>query len=171
MPNPTYTLIKGETLTSSTTSYSFTAIPSTFTDLVLRVSHRVSSANPINGYNLRFNSDSSTIYSYIYAANRDGAIDYNYGSGADAVGNAIVNGGTSTANTFTSFELYLPNYTSTISKQFSYVQAIENNSASSNDVQFDAGLYRNTSAITSISFSNATFVTGSSFYLYGIKSS
>jgi hypothetical protein len=42
MPS-TYTLIKGETIGSSAASYTFTAIPSTFTDLVLRISVRSTS--------------------------------------------------------------------------------------------------------------------------------
>ena len=170
MPS-TYSLISSNVLSSSASSVTFSSIPATFTDLVFRISHRVSSANPINGYTFRLNADSSTIYSYRYLANRDNALDYNYGSSSSQIDNTVVNGGTSTANTFTSFELYIPNYTSTTSKPLSFNSAVENNSATSNDLQMWAGLYRNTSAITSINLSGATFVSGSSFYLYGIKNS
>jgi hypothetical protein len=167
----TYTLIEAQTLASSASTITFSSIPATYTDLVFKISIRVSSANPINSYTFRFNSDSSLIYSSNYIANRNGAVDVNMDSGSSALGNAIVNGGTSTTNTFTSFEMYMPNYTSTTSKPFSVNAAVENNSATSNDLRADAGLYRNTTAITSINLSGATFVTGSSFYLYGIKSS
>jgi hypothetical protein len=170
MPS-TYTLISSNVLTSSATSVIFSSIPATFTDLVFRWSPRVSSANPINGYTLRFNSDSSAIYSSRYIANANGAVDVNYDNGSTEIGNVLVNGGTSTSDTFSSVEMYIPNYTSTTSKPISYFEAVENNSASSNNLQAKAALYRNTSAITSINISGATFVTGSSFYLYGIKNS
>ena len=170
MPS-TYTLISSNVLASSAASVTFSAIPSTYTDLVLRWSPRVSSANPINGYTLRLNSDSSAIYSSRYVANANGAVDVNYDNASTEIGNVLVNGGTSTANTFSSVEMYIPNYTSTSSKPISYFEAVENNSASSNNLQVKAVLYRNTSAITTINISGATFVSGSSFYLYGIKNS
>jgi hypothetical protein len=168
MPS-TFTLISSNVLSSSAASVTFSAIPATYTDLVLRWSPRVSSANPINGYTLRFNSDSSAIYSSRYIANANGAVDFNYDNGSTEIGNVLVNGGTSTTNTFPSVEMYIPNYTSTTSKPISYFEAVENNSASSNNLQAKAALYRNTSAITSINISGATFVSGSSFYLYGIS--
>ena len=63
MPS-TYTLIKGETLTSSAASYTFSAIPSTYTDLIVRYSMRKSDTNngPINVL-VRFNGSSASNYS------------------------------------------------------------------------------------------------------------
>ena len=61
MPN-TYELIKGETLTGSAASYTFSAIPSTFSDLVLKVSARTD-VNANDQIILQINSDTGTNYS------------------------------------------------------------------------------------------------------------
>ena len=64
MPN-TYTLIKGETLTTAAASYAFTAIPSTYTDLVIRWSARDTSNFGDNFSNARMqiNAFNGTEYS------------------------------------------------------------------------------------------------------------
>ena len=174
MPS-TYTLIKGETLASSAASYTFTAIPSTFKDLTLRISVRTTDANPVDSLNIVFNSDTSTIYSYTRVRG-DGSVAYS--NRRTALGAVIIEsvnateGGTST---FTNLEVYIPNYTSTVNKPVSSYAAREDNLASGSTYQSaQAHLYRNTTAISSITITSgnaANLFTGSSFYLYGIKNS
>lgn len=57
----TYTPIATTTLGSSTTSYTFSSIPSTYTDLVLVVAGTFTNTN--SGGNLRLNGDTGTSYS------------------------------------------------------------------------------------------------------------
>jgi hypothetical protein len=175
MPS-TYTLISSNVLSSSAASVTFSAIPSTYTDLVLRMSTRSSGGGSIaDSIRVRFNSDSATNYSYTYL------FGYSTG-GSDSVqitndnyiyiNNGSV-GNTATANTFSSAEIYLPSYTLNQNKPLSIYSVLENNAASAY-MEHDAVLYRSTSAISSIEFSlgsSADFVSGSSFYLYGIKNS
>lgn len=168
----TYTLISSNVLTSSAASVTFSSIPQTYTDLVLRVSAR--------------NDDSGTSYFRI-TLNGDTATNYSttvlVGSGSTAVSARGTNNANfstiyipssaNTANTFSSTEYYFSNYTSTGTKAISRYSTEENNTTASYMTN-GADLYRGTS-ITSItcdeSFGGLNFVSGSSFYLYGIKNS
>ena len=168
----TYTLISSNVLSSSAASVTFSSIPATYTDLVLRWSTRCDAAQP--DMFVRYNSDSATNYSRVEV----------YMSGS-TVYNGIASSQTSqyqtgsndrsdnTANTFSNGEVYIPNYTSTTSKPVSRFNVAEDNSTSSfrSYVVAGAHLYRNSSAISSIVISPASdnFVSGSSFYLYGIS--
>ena len=168
---PTYTLISSNVLSSSQASVTFSAIPSTYTDLVLRISARNDSANVSNNLICRFNGDSGANYSYTQV----------YGNGATAAsasGSATgpliyqgTNGGTSTTSTFSSVEIYVPSYTATQKKPFSADSAHETNATTAYR-SANALLWQTTSAITQIDlsiFGGSNFVSGSSFYLYGIS--
>ena len=166
MPS-TYSLIKGETLASTTSSYTFTAIPSTFTDLVVRGSARSNAATTQSSVNVSFNGSGTFSFTYLI------------GTGSSAVSgrltarsnfNTYAAGNTSTANTFSAFEFYLPNYTSGVVKPFSNNTVFENN-ATAAEIYTEAALSSLTVPITSITFTVTSFVAGSSFYLYGIKNS
>ena len=69
-------------------------------------------------------------------------------------------------------ELYLPNYLVSANKPFSYISAQENN-ATTAYIYANASLWSNTAAVTSLTLTSAAgnIDTGSSFYLYGLKSS
>jgi hypothetical protein len=83
------------------------------------------------------------------------------------------NGSTSTSNTFGMSEHYFINYAGSTNKIVSDFSVSEGNSSTYPGIAATAGLWRNTNAITSISFTPSGavngFVSGSSFYLYGIK--
>ena len=84
-----------------------------------------------------------------------------------------VDANTATSNTFGTFEIYLPSYTASQNKPFSGFGVAETN-ATNTRIGAVAGLYRSTTAISSVKLSLLTgpnFVAGSSFYLYGIKNS
>jgi hypothetical protein len=157
----TYTLIQAQTLASSAASVTFSSIPATYTDLVLRVSARNTTSSEIFdfGFNGVTTNQSST---------------YLNGSGSAATSAQYTlynrsNPSTSTASTFSNSEIYIPNYAGNTNKPVSMVGANENNGTTiyMNTV---AGLWSSTAAITSITCT-APFATGSSFYLYGIKNS
>lgn len=169
MPS-TYTLISSNVLASSAASVTFSAIPSTYTDLVLRVSNRLTSATVDSNVVITFNGITTNTHS----------VTYLYGNGASAASGRFSNfasilatyasqGTTSTSNTFASFELYIPSYTASQNKPLSIDSAIENNATTAYR-NVTAGLWRNTAAISSITLEDA-FASGSSFYLYGIKNS
>jgi hypothetical protein len=170
----TYTLIASVTVGSGgATDLDFTSIPSTYTDLVIKTSVRGATGASNDGFKIRFNNDSSTTYASIYAAG-DGT---NIPSGSNAYGSTgstyltSMATGTYTANTFSSVDVYIPNYTASTNKSFSADGASENN-ATSAWLSLVAGSYPITTAISRITlFSNSGsgFVQYSTAYLYGIS--
>ena len=172
MPS-TYTLISSNVLASSATSVTFSAIPSTYTDLVLRVSARTDTAAAIESCYVQFNSDTATNYSYVLITGNGSAASSNIYSSQNYVGSIPADAATATSNTFASWEVYVPSYLASQKKPLSIFGVQENNQTSA-FIRPTAGLWQGTSAITSISFtgtSGGSFVSGSSFYLYGIKNS
>ena len=174
MPS-TYTLISSNVLTSSATSVTFSAIPSTYTDLVIRASARDSQSGGTiyQSIQVEFNADASSIYSVtILRGNGSAAQSTRFSGLSYTIDSAGTNSDSATANTFSNTEMYFPNYLSTTSKPYSEFAVAENN-ATLAGISTTADLYRNTSAITSLKLSTngGSFLTDSSFYLYGIKNS
>lgn len=170
MPS-TYTLISSNVLSSSAASVTFSAIPATFTDLVLRNSTRSSGSGAVF---LQINGDTSSLYSTTRLRGTGATVS----SGRETNDTSLYFGldvySTSTANTFTSQEIYIPNYTVAQNRAISNFLVQENNAASTDtNIDITAGLYRSTTAITSLTIfkTSNNFVSGSSFYLYGIKNS
>ena len=176
MPS-TYTLISSNVLTSSAASVTFSAIPSTYTDLVLRISARTDAAT-IWGGNIQVEANGSTGSTSLFSnteitgsgsaasSARNSAASAWYGDGGrvDTAGN--------TASTFTSDEWYIAGYATANNKVASRSNASENNTTAAY-INASANLWRSTSAITSLFINSyaGSFVSGSSFYLYGLKSS
>ena len=166
------TLISSTTLTSSTTSYSFSSIPSTFTDLKLVYSGRCLESVSGPTTTVSFNSSTSTLASYWLTG--DG------GTATAATSSAFLlipspSSGLDTANTFGNAEIYIPNYTSSNDKVYSSEGAGETN-ATTEYTFLVSGRWSNSAAITSITLSfgypgTRSWVANSSFYLYGIKNS
>lgn len=165
----TYTLIASNTLSSSTASVTFSSIPQTYTDLVLRGSIRSTTA--IDGQ-LTFNGTGGTSYSRTYLRG-DGSTAGSARNSNQAyiVLDDIYRNGSSTTNTFASFEIYVPSYTASQNKPVFYDGADETNGTTAYRYGI-AGLFRNTTAISSLTLTLTTSaVSGSSFFLYGIKNS
>jgi hypothetical protein len=169
----TYTLIDSEVLTTATASVTFSAIPATYTDLVLRCSTRGSQANANTTMYINFNGDSSTLYSWTYIQATGTSASSSQLSGDTQLRAEKTTSNNATANTFSSYELYIPSYTVSQNKPMSSINAQENNTTSNGDWYIDAraNLYRSTATISSVAFSLASgnFMSGSSFYLYGIS--
>ena len=166
-------LISSQTLTSSAATVTFSSIPATYTDLVLRVSSRSDrSASAFEEITMVINGDTASNYSTTYMQG-DGttATSVRTTSATDARLKFSSEGVSATANTFASVDIYIPSYTASQNKPFGLFSAQENNTTAAY-LLGTALLWRNTAAITSISLSTvfaANFVTGSSFYLYGIS--
>ena len=168
----TYTILDKTTLTSQQSSVSFTglgAYSSDYTDLLLMLSIRQS--NVAEWCYINFNSSSSSYTNLqLYGTGSGAAPDS--GSTPWAGANNYSN---STANTFANTSVYIPNFSSSNYKSISYDGVQENNTTTAFSV-LGGTLWSNTSAITSItlyaqSAPSQGFVSGSSFYLYGIKNS
>lgn len=158
MPS-TYEKIATHTLASATNSYTFSSIPSTYTDLILIVDGEVSVAAACY---LQFNSDTATNYSFTYL----------YGSGTTASSGrsssvAQIFAGDLTTTRGTTIT-QIQNY----SNATTYKTSLSRDSAAGIAAAATVGLWRSTSAINAIKvFADAsrTFSTGSTFTLYGIK--
>jgi hypothetical protein len=173
MPS-TYTLISSNILTSTTASVTFSSIPATYTDLVLRLSTRTDLADTSVNIYTTLNGDTATNYSATRLANYAGGADSARNSNQVRFSQGPWSEGTNlTASTFANSELYIPSYTASQNKPVSSFDAVENNSASTAYVIATASLWRNTAAITSVTMApySGNFVSGSSFYLYGISKS
>ena len=110
----TYLLIQTITVGSGGAStIDFTSIPATYTDLYLKYSLRTSAAGTNDSGSVIYNNDSAANYSrkQLYGTGSVAASDG--ATGLTYVQLGPINGNGSTANTFSSGELYIPNYTST----------------------------------------------------------
>ena len=168
----TYTLIASSTPSTGTTSVIFSSIPQTYTDLELRFSaRRQNGANIGSGYSIYFNNNTSG-YSSTYIDVTNNIVTSSRLSNRSQIDGSYVNDNASTANTFSNSTLYIPNYTASTAKPISLISPTENNGSNA-PVQNTASLWNNTAAITSINIDIAFsgYVSGSSFYLYGIKNS
>jgi len=168
----TYTLIASNTLSSSAASVTFSAIPNTFTDLVLRVSARGDAAGGSTEINLLINGSSAANYSNTNLYGDASSPGSNRESNSTRIQLFVTDGSTATANTFSSHEVYLPNYTGSANKVVSSFNVQERNISNPAFIDVTASLRSVTDAITSLTLITASnFVSGSSFFLYGIKNS
>jgi hypothetical protein len=172
----TYTLISSQVLGSSAASVTFSSIPQTYKDLVLRISARndyasVAFDNLYVTFNGEVYSGSQTTYSDTFVRGNGSATASGFDSAASkATLYQALNSATATSNTFSNNEMYIPNYTSSAYKPISSFNTAETN-ATNAYINAEALLWSNTSAITSITLSQRAgpnFVSGSSFYLYGV---
>jgi hypothetical protein len=164
----TFELIASSTVgAGGVATIDFTSIPSTYTDLLLKVSLRTDDTGTYGYAYIGFNG---TAY--------DSAVRYIQGSGS-GVNSAsestgyigIVDANGATANTFSNNEIYIPNYAGSTNKSFS-VDGTEENNATASYMHLLAGLWSNTAAINRVTLKNAganKFVQYSTAYLYGVK--
>ena len=171
----TYTLISSSTVgAGGASSIDFTSIPSTYTDLLVKVSPRTDRTAFATDYlKITFNGSTTGYSGRQLAGTGTSASSGTFsGIGADQYAGEI-NAPTSTSSTFSNVEIYIPNYAGSTNKSYSVDSAMENN-ATSGYLTLDAGLWSNTSAITSIKLQpgvGTNFVQYSTAYLYGIKNS
>ena len=167
MPN-TYTLIASSTVgAGGAASIDFTSIPSTYTDLCIKLSTRFASTSTL--IKITYNGV-TTGYS------RRGVVGENNAAASYSASDAFVaytDSSSNTANTFGNSEIYIPNYAGSNYKSASIDSVKENNNVPDAVVALQASLWSNTAAITSISLSDLSggqsFLQYSTAYLYGVK--
>jgi hypothetical protein len=156
-------------------SIDFTSIPGTYTDLLVLISARSTrSTDYRDELFIRFNSDSGNNYSVRSLNGGNGAAGSSSAGSTNYLKRGTIPAATATASTFSNNIIYIPNYASSNQKSMSTEEITENNSTGSYYIDFRAGLWTGTSAITSISFTvevGPNFAQYSTATLYGIKNS
>jgi hypothetical protein len=166
MPN-TFELIASSTVPSTQAAIEFTSIPSTFTDLCVKLSVRSTRTGyPADDIIVQFNNV-TTGYS---ARTIRVSPSLSVSSSTETIITGFAADADQTASTFGSAELYIPNYAGSTNKSASFDSVTENN-ATAAPMEMVAGLWSNTAAITSMKFtlSVASFAANSTAYLYGVK--
>ena len=161
----TYTLISSVTVGSGgAANITFSSIPSTYTDLIVKLSGR-SAAGGDDAFYVYFNGSTSS-----YTGKRIYGTGSSAGSDSPAYFGTLTYNG-ETANTFGSAEVYIPNYTSSNYKSAS-TDATQENNATFSVATLMANLWSNTAAITQVQLVPVTasnFQQYSTAYLYGIS--
>jgi hypothetical protein len=171
----TYTAIATVTATTSVASIEFTSIPATYTDLLLKVSLRdTRTDSPVTDTLLTFNNSSSGYSARVIYSDGSSAASFST-SGATYIAGTYENTSQSGNNSvFSNSEYYIPNYASSNNKSVSVDGVTEKNNSTDIYMSLVAGLWANSSAITSVKLVpmySLSFVQYSTATLYGIKNS
>lgn len=161
----TYSTIATTTLASAAASYTFSSIPSTYTDLVLVISCQMTGGGGASAVLLQFNGDSATNYSVTFmtgdgtsatSSRNSNQSSLNLGLGTDAAGQVATN------------IMQIQNYSNTTT----YKTVLSRAGIAGDRTRAYVGLWRATpAAISSIAITNngaTNFAIGSTFTLYGI---
>lgn len=171
----TYIPIQSTTLSSSAATVTFSNIPQTYTDLVIRASVRSdrSGSGTFDYLIIRLNGLTTSVYSETTMYGDGASVASARQSSATSMYYTPIDRSTSTSNTFSSTEYYIPNYTAATNKPISSISTEEENVSSPSYLFSTAQLFSSTAAITQITFlsvaAGVNLVAGSSFHLYGIK--
>jgi hypothetical protein len=167
MATNTYVSIATTTFGSAAASYTFSSIPSTYTDLVLVGNFALASAS--NALNLQFNSDTATNYS----------VTTLYGDGSAAASTKSATRNTipvsyyvcaSTTLGESALIVSVQNYSNATTYKTTLGRMNRGSASNYPGAESTVGLWRSTAAITSITISSAVNISvGSTFTLYGIK--
>ena len=157
MPTNTYTPIASVTLSATASEVVFSGLPQTFRDLI--VVYSGSNTTGLAGLRVRFNGDSSSIYSTVNM-------------------NGESSGATSSAQTETSANIGVSStgQSSTIIQIMDYATDKHKtilgrgNTLATSFVRATAGRWANTSAVTSVTLSTFAydFNSGSTFTIFGV---
>lgn len=167
----TYESIATTTLSSNAATITFSSIGSTYTDLrvvLVGRTDRVSTGN--DSVLLRFNSDTATNYSYTRLLGDGTTASSVAGTSLTSNVAGYIPRNSNTAGIFGLVTVDIFSYAGSTNKTYLSTTSADLNG--SGDVARIVGLWRNTSAITSITFSlSSTFqyLTGTTVSLYGIK--
>lgn len=156
----TYEAIATQTLGSAAASVTFSSISGAYTDLVLIIAGVQSVAD--NPY-VQFNSDTATNYSRTQLSGDGSSASSSRNSNNAKI--IFTGGDLSTFNAI----LNIQNYANTTT----YKTVLIRSNSASDRTAAAVGLWRSTSAITSLLIANNsanTFAAGSTFTLYGIQS-
>jgi len=163
-----YTLIEHKKLDTAAASITFSNIPQNFTDLYLVTSLRSTISATAVTARVKFNSSDAN-----FSLRRlIGLGNIGVGSDTGSYTNEFVTvtGANSSANTFSSVGMYIPNYRGSNSKAFSIDSVYENNATTAYTIIYSSN-WAQSEAINSIELypNTDSFSVGSSATLYGIN--
>jgi hypothetical protein len=168
---PTFTQIGAAVVVGSggAASIDFNSIPQTYTDLVVKISARTdnNAGQPWAGLRMAINGSTANLTFRALYGNGSSASS---GSGTNAEP-GLASSSAATATTFGNSEFYITNYSGSTNKSFS-ADGVQENNAATALIAFDANLWSNTAAITSLSITSQNswnFVQYSTAYLYGVS--
>lgn len=167
----TFELIASATAPSGgVADFTFSSIPSTFTDLIIKLCARSNRSNALFDSAVINPNGSTSNLSDRYLISYAGS---SVASGTDTSGIVTfgVDGNLATSSTFGSADIYISNYAGSIYKSWSSDGVLENNASDARS-GLTASLWSNTSAITSLVIkpqSGTLFLEFSTAYLYGVK--
>ena len=168
MPN-TFELIASSTVGSGgTLSIDFSSIPSTYTDLVVKLSARSNKTDVDQLFTVGFNGSTSNSTSRNLQGDGSSVAS---GSSATLIF-AIGDGNNSTASVFGNCEIYIPNYANTSLNKSNSMDGVSETNATNVGLIMQAGLWSNTAAINRITLTpngGQTILEYSTAYLYGVK--
>lgn len=172
----TYTLISSITANGTQSGYTFSSIPQTYTDLVIRMSARSTGSGTFN-----------TLYAYVNAftsflntttrlqSDASAATSSRQGTAqTQSIQLNATQSGSATADTFNNSEIYIPNYTTSTIHQISCFHTAEDDVSNPAWISLMAWRQTTAGAITSITLNEVAggfWQSGSTFSLYGIKNS
>lgn len=166
----TFILISSVTVgAGGTTEINFNSIPQTYTDLVVLISARQSTAGYYDGMNMKFNNNTSSWTERFLDGN--GSVT---STSTDNLNRSlIVPLASMTTSTFSNIRVNIFNYTSSLNKLISADSIVENQSSTAGRsfMRMAGGSWANSAAITSIAIYNGanTFIQYSTAHLYGIS--
>jgi|688.fasta_scaffold797366_2 hypothetical protein len=169
-PFGSFESIATTTLSSATGTITFSSIPSTFEHLQVRMVTRGSDgSNGLSGNLMRVNGDTGSNYTWDSVYGLGGSL--NAGTNLSQTSMIIigfVNGG-NTANLFGVNIIDIHDYKNT--NKYKTIRAVGGNGSSIAITSYQVGIWKNTNAITSLSFATDTaqFATNTQIALYGIK--
>jgi len=168
-----YVLIERTELNASAASVTFANIPQTgYTDLKIVISGRSTGDNAFTTWRdvrVQFNSTTTGYSARMLSGNGSAADSPTMGADTGIIFGAAIPDSATTANTFSSAEIYIPNYTSANNKSVSFDGVTENN-ATQAIASLVAGLWSNTAAISTVTLTATvdSFASNSTFSLYGV---
>ena len=147
-------------------SMDFTSIPSTYTDLCLKICGREATGTSLI-FTMRINASTANQTTREVRGSGSAA-----SSGTNTIATIDQNGSGTTASTFGNAEVYLPNYSGSTNKSYSIDSVSENNGTAAY-MRLSAGLWSQTAAINQLTLyaSSGNIAEYSTATLYGISKS
>jgi len=169
----TMTKLGSQTATAQQYGFTFSSIPQTYTDLVLRISARSSYAAVFDGPAIFFNGVTSGYGRRTLGGNGTSNYASSNTSGSYLYLDNSIPAANASANVFGVMTIYIPNYANTSYYKAVNCEAVMETNGSASNITLTAGSWSSTSNITSLTVysGSGNFVANSEFTLYGIKNS
>lgn len=165
----------GSTTVPANTGYSsitFSNIPQGYTDLKIVLSARSTDGTPADTLSTRLNG-ATTNYSYIqlYGGAGSGSIVTGSASNTTIIYSGVIPSTNGNVSTFSSQEIYIANYATSLTKAVSVDSASENNASTQWQLDLFSALWNQTAAVTSVTIltqSGQSFAQNTTATLYGV---